>query len=437
MIGVKNLKTPLIIIFLFISIFVACLKYSQYETIKQKEIELNKTLELIESDLQAYKLEYNRTYRDYLNQKLSREDIENAIKRVLFLKNRLIELNASKEDIKSVDNCIKDVYALQEESKFYTALKQSRSCAITASDSLGSILAVSNRTKLIEYAQEELRNLTLMKNEVEEEWKKILERGVNFTDYMVVGLIVEEDILKAEIFMNDSCNFLERLQKMPNPQTPEEIENITILGGWVGGYLEFARSFLEDARVLMTRVNSGNFSPNELEEDVYALRDYLLSIDVPCNSTKFMAAVACDWKEYNKKLGLMGAERGYYSAAIYYLLYAIAINEHISEFKALDLAFNSTKTPADRVKIVLNLRHEALALLNSCPQDPITSLYVSDAVGWYFKQGDIILEHMLEFRREDPTPQPIYSYEMAKIIAKKMCRASILYRMNNSRNSCS
>ncbi|MFA4647417.1 1-deoxy-D-xylulose-5-phosphate synthase [Pyrococcus kukulkanii] len=321
---VKNLKTLLIIIILSISIFVACLKYSQYERIKQKEIELNKTLELIESDLQAYKLEYNRTYRSYLNQKLSREDIENAIKRVLFLKNKLIELNASKEDIKSVDNCIKDVYTLQEEGKFYTALKQSRSCAIIASDSLGSILAVSDRIKLIEYAQEELRNLTIMKNEVEKEWKKILERGVNFTDYMVVGLIVEEDILKPEIFMNDSRNFLKRLQKMPNPQTPEEIENVTILGGWVGGYLEFARSFLEDARVLMTRVNSGNFSPNELQEDVYALRGYLLSIDIPCNSTKFMAAVACNWKEYNKKLGLMGAEREYYSAAIYYLLYAIA-----------------------------------------------------------------------------------------------------------------
>ncbi|NJE61969.1 1-deoxy-D-xylulose-5-phosphate synthase [Thermococcus sp. 21S7] len=417
----KKLKTFFVILLMGTSLLIAYSKYAQYERALQGQLELNKSLELIKSDLGTYGVEYNSTHSQYLAQKVGREDCEMAVERVLLLRKKLVELNASEYDIEDVDDCLNETYAHMDAGRFHRALVESRVCAISAFDSIGSTLVTANRSEFMEYAREELQNLTALKEKVDREWKRKLDGGVDFTDYMITGFVVEDNIIKAEIFLNRSHGFLEELQKMPDPTTPEEIENISLLGSWIASNLEFARSFLGDAMVLMNHMTPGNFTPDELRDNVYSLGNNLSRVDITCNFTEAMLKVACDWKDYHKKQGLLGVEKGYCSAAIYHLLYAIAIDEHLDEFEALNSTFATLKTPAEKVRMILRLRHEALESINACHRDPLTSLYIQDAVGWYFKHGDVVLESMVKLRTDDPTTQPIYNYEMAKIIAKKMC----------------
>lgn len=411
----------LLLLFLVVFGFLAYSKYIQHERAVREEVELNDTLNLVQTDLETFKLSYNSTHWAYLNQKVDDEDVERAIERVLELREMLLKLNASDDEIKDIDVCLNETYSYQHRGQFYAALTEGRSCAILAADYLGSTLALANRTEFLKYVRGQFRSVEALQNKTAEKWKQTLGSGINFTDYLVTGFVVEDNIINAEIFLNQSRDFLEKLEGVPNPTTPQEIENVSILGSWVVAYLEFARSFLTDSEVLMNHLTPGTFNPTGLRDNVHALVDNLSRVDVPCEFEEAMLKVACDWKGYHKKRGLLGVEKGYYSAAIYHLLYAIAIDEHLDEFEALNSTFATLKTPAEKVRMILRLRHEALESINACHRDPLTSLYIQDAVGWYFKHGDVVLESMVKLRTDDPTLQPIYNYEMAKIIAKNMC----------------
>ncbi len=409
-----------LLLFLVVFGFFAYSKYVQHER-AIKEAELNETINLVQTDLETFRLDYNATHKAYLNQKVDDKDVESAIGRVLELREMLLKLNVSDDEIMDIDVCLNETYSYQRRGELYAALTEGRSCAILAADYLGSTLALANRTEFIKYVRGQFRSVEALQNETAEKWKQTLWRGINFTDYLVTGFVVEDNIIKAEISLNQSRDFLKKLDGIPNPTTSQEIENVSILGGWVTGYLEFARSFLMDSRVLIGHVTPGTFRPEELGDNVHALADNLSRVDVSCEFEEVMLRMACSWKEYHKKRGLMGAKNGYYSAATYHLLYAIAINEHLDEFEALNSTFATLKTPKEKVRMVLRLRHDALDSINDCSQDPLTSLYIQDARGWYFKHGDEALKMMVRLRTDDPTTQPIYNYEMAKIIAKKMC----------------
>jgi len=413
-------KKVLFLLFLAVFGFLAYSKYLQHER-AIKEAELNNTLNLVQTDLETFRLGYNSTHWAYLNQKVCEKDVERAIERVLELREMLLKLNVSDDEIRDIDVCLNETYYYQRRGQFYVALTEGRSCAILAADHLGSTLALGNRTEFLKYVRGQFRSVEALQNKTAEKWKQTLGRGINFTDYLITGFVVEDNIIKAEISLNQSRDFLEKLDRIPNPTTSQEIENVSILGSWVTSYLEFSRSFLMDSAVLTSHVTPGTFDPNGLRNNVHALVDDLSRVDVPCEFEETMLKVACDWKEYHKKRGLLGVEKGYYSAATYHLLYAIAIDEHLHEFEALNSTFATLKTPTEKVKIVLRLRHESLESIKDCSRDPLTSLYIQDAVGWYFRHGDAALEMMVRLRTDDPTTQPLYNYEMAKIIAKKMC----------------
>ncbi|WP_144433229.1 hypothetical protein [Thermococcus sp. 2319x1] len=200
------------------------------------------------------------------------------------------------------------------------------------------------------------------------------------------------------------------------------------MGSEITSDLEYARSFLEDALILMKHVDTGDFQPAELKDKVNTLRKNLSEVDRPCNITVMMAKVACDWKDYHKKRGIIALQKGYYSAANYHLLYAIAIAERLEEFKSLALEFNSSKSLTDKAKIILKLREEAINSLKECSSDPITSLYLNDATGWYFKRAEHVLRNAADpevpyslYWVYDYDSHMIYDYEMAKILAQKFC----------------
>ncbi|GAB6136660.1 1-deoxy-D-xylulose-5-phosphate synthase [Thermococcus prieurii] len=411
----------LFLLFLVVFGFLAYSKYIQHERTVREKVELNNTLNLVQTELEKFKLSYDSTHWAYLNQKVDDEDVERAIERVLELREMLLKLNASDDEIKDINVCLNETYSYQHRGQFYAALTEGRSCAILAADYLGSTLVLSNRTEFLEYIRGQFQSVEALQNKTAEKWKQTLGRGINFTDYLITGFVVEDNLIKAEIFLNQSRDFLKKLAEIPNPTAPQEFENMSILGSWVVAYLEFARSFLTDSEALMNHLTPGTYSPTGLRDNVHTLVGNLSRVDVPCEFEETMLKVACDWKDYHKKRGLLGVEKGYYSAAIYHLLYAIAIDEHLDEFEALNSTFATLKTPAEKVRMVLRLRHEALESINACHRDPLTSLYIRDAVGWYFKHGDAVLESMIKLRTEDPTLQPIYNYEMAKIIAKTMC----------------
>lgn len=416
----KRLKI-LFVLLLSTSIFIMYLKYQQYEITKQRELELNNSLELIKSDLQTYKLEYNLTHPLYLDQKVNKKDIDVAISRALLLRNKLIHLNVSKDEIDDIDRCLNETYTLKNRGEFSDALAQGRVCAILASDYLGSFLVIANREEFIKYASEELQNLTNLRSIVDRKWKEKLNEGVNFIDYMILGFLVEDKLIEAEIFLNSSSLSLKELQKSPDPTMPEEIENTTLLGSRITSDLEFARSFLEDALIFMNHVDGGDFKPDELKEEVYTLKENLSKADKPCTFPMAMVKVACDWKDYHKKRSIIGIRDCYYSAATYHLLYALAVAENLGEFESLESAFNTAGSTMNRTKIIIGLRHEALNSLNTCSSDQITSLYIRDAVRWYFKRADFALRRAITLRIDNPTTQPLYDYEMAKILAQKMC----------------
>lgn len=410
-------------IFLLFLVVFGFLVYPKYVQHKRaiREAGLNEAINLVQTDLKTFRLDYNSTHQAYLNQKVNDEDVERAIGRVLELREMLLELNVSDDKIRDIDVCLNETHSYQRGGQFYAALTEGRRCAILAADYLGSTLALENRTEFIKYVHGQFRSVEALQNKTAEMWRQTLGGGITFKDYLITGFVVEDNIIEAEISLNQSRDFLEKLDKIPNPTTSQEIENVSILGSWVMGYLEFARSFLMDSTVLINHVTPGTFRSKGRGDNVRALVDNLLRVDVSCEFEEVMLRMACSWKEYHKKRGLLGFKNGYYSAATYHLLYAISINEHLDEFEALNSTFAALKTPTERVRIVLRLRHDALDSINDCSQDPLTSLYIQDAVGWYFKHGDEALKMMVRLRTDDPTTQPLYNYEMAKIIAKKMC----------------
>ncbi|NJE76579.1 1-deoxy-D-xylulose-5-phosphate synthase [Thermococcus sp. ES12] len=423
----------LFLLFLVVFGFLAYSKHIQHERAIRAEVELNNTLNLVQTDLETFKLSYNSTHWAYLNQKVDDEDVGRAIERVLELREMLLKLNVSDDEIGDIDACLNRTYSYQRRAQFYAALTEGRSCAVLAADYLGSTLALANRTEFLKYVRGQFRSVEALQNKTAEKWKQTLGSGINFTDYLITGFVVEDNIIKAEISLNQSRNFLEKLDRIPNPTTSQEIENVSILGSWVTSYLEFARGFLMDSTVLISHVTPGTFNPSGQRTNVHALVDNLSGVDVPCEFEETMLKVACDWKEYHKKWGLLGVENGYYSAATYHLLYAIAIDGHLDEFEALNSTFAALRTPTEKVRMVLRLRHEALESINDCSQDPLTSLYIQDAVGWYFKHGDAALEMMVRLRTDDPTAQPLYNYEMAKIIAKNMCPYVVMLSQTTER----
>ncbi len=418
----------LAIFILSLSIFIPYLKYQEYKTREEMRLDLNVSAKLVESHFQNYRASYNSTSSTYLNKKVDEDDSRVAIDRVLLLRSKLIQLNISKNKIEDVDRCLNKTYNFYHTEEFYDALTQARVCAILASDYLGSHLVATNRTEFLDYTFKELQNITIIKDDIEGRWEEKMKNGVEFTDYMVTGLKIEHNLIEAEIFLNRSAISLEKLKQEHTPTTPEEAENLTLLGSRITNDLEYARSFLEDALVLMRHVNMGNFQPTELESEVDMLRKNLSEIDRPCNITVMMAKVACDWKDYHKRRGIIALQKGYYSAANYHLLYSIAIAEGLREFKSLALEFNSSKSLTDKAKIILRLRGEAINSLEECSRDTITSLYLKDPTGWYFKRAENTLRNTLNpeipysiYRTHDYDSHIVYDYEMTKVLAQKFC----------------
>ncbi|NJE10870.1 hypothetical protein [Thermococcus sp. MAR1] len=236
-------KNVLFLLFLVGFGFLAYSKYLQHER-AIKEAELNNTLNLVQTDLETFRLGYNSTHWTYLNQKVREKDVERAIERVLELREMLRKLNVSDDEIRDIDVCLNETYSYQRRGQFYVALTEGRSCAILAADYLGSTLALANRTEFLKYVRGQFRSVEALQNKTAEKWKQTLGSGINFTDYLITGFVVEDNIIKAEISLNQSRDFLEKLDRIPNPTTSQEIENVSILGSWVMSYLEFARSFL-------------------------------------------------------------------------------------------------------------------------------------------------------------------------------------------------
>lgn len=429
---IKKFTAIFIVFILSTSILIAYSKYRERKAREEMELDLNTSVNLIESHLQSHKFNYTSanwaSHWEYLDQKVDENDSRVAINRAIVLTDKLRQLNVSKDEIEEVDRCLNETYYFYNIGKFYDTLTQARVCAILASNYLGSHLVVANRTEFYDYVSEGIQNVTIIKNEAEKEWKNRIKSGVEFTDYMVTGFKIEDNLVEASFFINNSLTFLEQLKKEPDPISPEDAENLTLIGGRITSNLEYARSFLEDALMLMEHVNSGDFQPVELESEMKMLRKNLSEVDRPCNIPMSMTKVACDWKDYHKERGIIALQKGYYSAANYHLLYAIAIAERLDEFKTLEFEFNSSKSLTDKTNVILRLREEAINSLKECPSDPITSLYLNDATGWYFKRAEHVLRDSIDpevyysvYRSHDYDSHIIYDYEMTKALAKKFC----------------
>ncbi|AEC52016.1 1-deoxy-D-xylulose-5-phosphate synthase [Pyrococcus sp. NA2] len=418
----KPLIVLIVVLLISISLTYAYSKYRELKEREEMELDLNASIKMLKNHLQRYAISYNSTYYQYLNQKVTKNESEIAINRVLLLRNRLMQLNATKNEVRNIDECLNETYTFQKEGTFYDAMTQARVCAILASDYIGSHLIIKNREEFLENAFRELQNMTKLQLELEREWKARTRESMNFTDYMVIGFRIEHNLIEARIYLNETKIILEKLNSV------EDIENLTLLGSRIMSNLEYARSFLKDASVLMKHVSDGNFLPSELKDYVEILKRNLSVVDRPCNLTIMPVKVACDWKDYHKVRGTIALQEGYYSAASYHLLQALAIAENLDEFKVLILKFNGSKRLTDKTKLILKLREETIESIKRCPSDPLTSLYLKDATEWYFKRAELILRDIMNpnvyyslYKIHEYPSILVYDYEMTKILTQKSC----------------